>query len=256
MKYYVVADPHGFYTELREALNEKGFFSDVEPHKLIVCGDLMDRGQEALAMQDFILDLIEKDSVILVRGNHEDLMIDLLKGWNNASYKLRHHNTNGTVDTVLQLTGEYYVNFGNEIEIKEKLSKTPFVQKIIPSTVDYFETNNYIFVHGWLPCKQSDDSSFGTSLHYLNHWRKAEKEEWRSSRWLNGMAVWADGIREPGKTIVCGHWHCSYGHCHLENKGSEFGKDADFSPFIQEGIIALDACTALSKKVNCIVIED
>jgi hypothetical protein len=25
------------------------------------------------------------------------------------------------------------------------------------------------------------------------------------------------------KTILCGHWHCSYGHARYENKGSEFG---------------------------------
>ena len=39
MRYYVVADTHGFFTEMIDALNEKGFFEDNEPHKLIVCGD-------------------------------------------------------------------------------------------------------------------------------------------------------------------------------------------------------------------------
>ena len=38
MKYYVVADVHGFFDELKLALTEKGFFTDTEPHKLIVCG--------------------------------------------------------------------------------------------------------------------------------------------------------------------------------------------------------------------------
>ncbi len=47
MRYYVVADPHGFFTEMKTALEEKGFFSDAEPHKLIICGDLFDRGAEA-----------------------------------------------------------------------------------------------------------------------------------------------------------------------------------------------------------------
>ena len=35
-----------------------------------------------------------------------------------------------------------------------------------------------------------------------------------------------------------------------------FGPDADFSPFYGQGVIALDACTAVSGFVNCIVIED
>ena len=36
MRYYVVADPHGFYSELVSALRDKGFFDDVTPHKLII----------------------------------------------------------------------------------------------------------------------------------------------------------------------------------------------------------------------------
>ncbi|MBO4554651.1 MAG: hypothetical protein J5713_02605 [Clostridia bacterium] len=55
---------------------------------------------------------------------------------------------------------------------------------------------------------------------------------------------------------MCGHYHASYGHANIEHKGSEFGEDADFEPFEADGILAIDACTALSHKVNCIVIED
>ena len=52
MRYYVVADVHGFYLELQAALTEKGFYEDKEPHKLVVCGDLLDRGDEALELQN------------------------------------------------------------------------------------------------------------------------------------------------------------------------------------------------------------
>lgn len=51
-------------------------------------------------------------------------------------------------------------------------------------------------------------------------------------------------------------WPCSFGHAHYEKKGGEFDNNPDFSPYYGEGIIALDACTAFSKKVNCIVIYD
>ena len=56
--------------------------------------------------------------------------------------------------------------------------------------------------------------------------------------------------------ILCGHWHCSYGHAVYEGRGSEFGPDADFSPYEAPGILALDACTAFSGRVNVAVIED
>ena len=75
MRYYVTADVHGYFTELKTALTTQGFFEYQGPHKLIVCGDLYDRGTEALQLQAFILELMDKDQVILIRGNHEDLTI-------------------------------------------------------------------------------------------------------------------------------------------------------------------------------------
>ena len=50
--------------------------------------------------------------------------------------------------------------------------------------------------------------------------------------------------------------HTSYGHSKFEGKGSEFDADADFSPYYAPGIIALDACTVISGKVNVVVLED
>ena len=73
MRYYVISDVHSFYSETMQALSEKGFFEDKSPHKLIVCGDLFDRGSESVKMQNFICELLKNDDVILVRGNHEDL---------------------------------------------------------------------------------------------------------------------------------------------------------------------------------------
>ena len=70
MKYYVTADVHGYFSELNIALIEKGFYDDKTPHKLIICGDLFDRGKEAFQLQKFILDLLSKDEIILIKGNH------------------------------------------------------------------------------------------------------------------------------------------------------------------------------------------
>ena len=93
---------------------------------------------------------------------------------------------------------------------------------------------------------------------YDPEWRSADKEDWHEARWLNGMRYAFDGIIEPGKTIVCGHWHTSYGHTIRkirETKNyslSEFDEDADFSIFYDNGIIAIDACTAYSGFCNCL----
>jgi hypothetical protein len=41
-----------------------------------------------------------------------------------------------------------------------------------------------------------------------------------------------------------------------ENWITEFGYDAIWEPYIAEGIIAIDRCTAHTGKVNVVVLED
>ena len=248
MKYYDTADIHGFFTPMMKALTDAGYFTDQEPHKLIILGDVLDRGREALKVQQFILDEMDKDRVILIRGNHEDLFEELVTEDNGKPYS--HHVSNGTYDSALQLTGYDPVMASiRSYDFADAAKQTVFFQKIMPSMKDYYETEHYIFVHGWIPCLR-DRASYS----YIGDWRTADNL-WPEARWLNGMEV-SRHVTEDGKTIVCGHWHASYGHSVMEGKGSESGPDANFSPFYGQGVIALDACTAVSGFVNCIVIED
>ena len=50
--------------------------------------------------------------------------------------------------------------------------------------------------------------------------------------------------------------YASFGHSKYEQDGGEYDEDANFNPYYANRIIALDGCTAKSKIVNCIVIED
>ncbi len=257
MRYYVTSDVHSFFDELKIALTEKGFFKDTEPHKLIICGDLYDRGSQASQLQDFILDLLSKDEIILIKGNHEDLILDLLHNWHKGSYLQEHHYTNGTIDTVCQLTKTAMIDMvTNTQKVCTDLLINPFMQKIIPAMVDYYETENYIFTHGWIPCTPINLGLYDKEYVYIDNWRNASKELWNKARWINGMEAAHYGIIEKEKTIICGHWHCSFGHSNYEFDGGEFDDNPNFAPYIGKGIIALDACTAISKKINCIVIED
>lgn len=257
MKYYVTADTHGYFEAFHAALEEKGFFADPEPHKLIVCGDLFDRGTGAKELQGFFLDLMEKDQVILIRGNHEDLALELLSEWDQGAYLYHHHLHNRTVDTVCQLTGAAANDFKVfPLRVRGLFQKTPYIQAIIPEMLDYYETKHFVFTHGWIPCTRLFDGP--RSYRYIKNadWRNASREEWSKARWYNGMEAAHQGVIEPGKTVVCGHWHCSYGHARFEGRGGEFDDVPVFDPYYGDGIIALDACTAVSGKVNCIVLAD
>lgn len=248
MRYYVAADIHGFYSLLRSELEQKGFFSDPEPHKLLVLGDILDRGREPREMQDFMLRLLAEDRVILVRGNHEDLFADLVTV--DGGLPVRHHVSNGTYGSLLSLTGfEETGALERHAELAAAGRETPFYRTVIPATVDWYETERYLFVHGWVPCLKTE-----AGFTPLENWRAAGKEAWRKARWYNGM----DAVRScrTDKTVLCGHWNCSYGHARYEMRGSEFGPDADYSPYFAPGIIAMDACTAHSGQLNVLVLED
>ena len=264
MKYFVVSDVHGFLNELMEALNENGFDVNNPEHKLIVCGDLFDRGPQAVELFEFVKSL--GDKFIYVRGNHEDLLFDCYKELLSGFGCERHHVSNKTVDTITQFTGLNYYNLmvntpDRNAAFKEKLE--PLLDFITDKTVDYFEIGDYIFVHGWIP-EIPDTSSpywwYGSKDLYDQKWR--DSNLWDSARWLNGMKEWKRGIREIGKTIVCGHYHCSYGWSHIRQQRKEFPdknkKDwlKSFEPFVDDGIMAIDACVAYTGKVNCIVIEE
>ena len=262
MKYYVVADVHGYYTYLKQALTEAGFFSETEPCKLILCGDLLDRGTEAQEVVDFMLKLLEEDRLIYVLGNHEELLVQCLQeiargGIYEVSSGMSHHNRNRTWDTLLRLSemteADAYRAPG---ELVRRVRRSPLYARLLTVCVDYYETPHYIFVHGWIPCRAEGCKPYTRYL-YQPEWRDADEIEWSRARWYNGMELACKhGVTEAGKTIVCGHFHTSYGHAKLRRACSEWGSDADFSPFFAEGIIALDACAPASGRINCVVLED
>lgn len=258
MNLYTVADPHGFLDEMKTVLNEQGFFDDPEG-KLVVCGDVLDRGEQAVEMVDFLIDLLDQDRLIFVKGNHEDLFYrcvqDVAKGeLYELAYGVSYHNHNGTWDTLLQLTGmDERMAFRFPEELVRRVMETPFYAKLLPAAVDYYEPegSSLIFVHGWIPVDTSGARGY-QQYAYNPEWREASFEDWSKARWLNGMEMACrKHILEPGKTIVCGHFHTSWGHARIKKDGTEEGSRANFSPFEAEGIVALDACTAYSHKVNC-----
>lgn len=247
MKFFVLSDIHGFYDEFRLALDKAGFDPNNEEHWLISCGDHFDRGPKPYEVMRYLKSLPRK---VLVRGNHEDLLVECCKN----GYPGMHDYNNGTYDTICEIgdAGE-----GNPFDecCMITFSRT---RCFLSDMVDYFETANHIFVHSWIPLKCND----GLPMHYTKNrkfefnpdWRNATSKEFEAARWGNPFDLAKQGLM-PDKTIVFGHWHCSAGWAEKEGI-SEFGSDAKFDPFYGDGFIAVDGCTAHTGKCNVIVIED
>lgn len=256
MKYFVISDVHGFYKELLAALDAAGFDRNDPNHFLVSCGDHFDRGEHPLEIMEYLLGLPRK---VLIRGNHEDLLEECC----NRGWFYDHDRSNGTLGTIVQMTNnyaqEYFKNHGEYPSFAQRAGKClTFVQPFHKKLVPYFETENYIFVHAWIPVHTNDDLPAhymrGRSFSRHPDWRNASEKEWYQSRWQNPFHM-ADRGFTADKIIVCGHWHCSAGWAIAEGI-SETGADARFEPFHGNRFIAIDACTALSRKVNVLVLED
>lgn len=243
-KFFVTSDIHSYFDELMTALNEAGFDENNKDHYLIVCGDCFDRGPGSSGVWKYLRNLPRK---ILIKGNHEQLLVECCE----RGYPQSHDMSNGTTRTIFDL--------GYGIEFEDMCAYTlKKVKPFINSMVNYFETQNYIFVHGWIPVINKD----GLPAHYTKNrkfefnsdWRNASQKEWDEAMWGNPFDMAERGLL-PDKTVVFGHWHCSTGWSKTEGR-SEFDDDAKFDPYYGDGFIAVDACTAHTGKCNVIVLED
>lgn len=236
-KFYVISDIHGFYDEMIEALDKTGFDKNNPEHWLITCGDNFDRGSQPLQVMEYLQSLPRK---ILVKGNHESLILDCILRCCPLSYDWY----NGTARTIVDLAPNAKTFDAACMMVYEKM------KNFIDSMVDYVELKNHIFVHSWIPLISQNEMFFK----FKKNWREAHYREWENARWGNPFELAEKGLL-PDKTIVFGHFHTSYARSRYEDK-PEWGEDADFSIYYGDGYIAIDGCTAYSRKVNVLVIED
>ena len=242
MKFFVVSDIHGFYDEFIDALNKAGFDKNNKNHWLVSCGDEFDRGEKSVKVMNFLMNLERK---ILIRGNHMQLLEELcLRG-----FPYSYDKSNGTTRTVQDISGKYGTyDFAEACDITFK--KTAKYRELL---VNYFETKNYIFVHSWIVVNKVGIDTY----EYREDWRKATDQEWEAAMWGNCINMALDGLNKTGKTIVMGHYHCSYGHLYdSDGEISEFGEDAIWEPWHYNNCIAIDRCVAYTNELNVIVIED
>lgn len=239
MKYFVVSDIHSFAMQLKAALRAAGFNKRNKDHTLIVCGDVFDRGPDSLGVYNYIMS-VPKKRRILIKGNHEDLFLELLKKDTPESYDF----SNYTVDTFCQIARPFIVNWDCAAYYFEAFQYSDFWyrqdeeeygilrrrwQQVVDIVKDhpitkwlqsnewknYYEVDKYIFVHSFIPVNNNDGLP-GYYIHNRNFtempdWRTAANEsDWYDARWGCPWKNYARGLFETeeknGKILVCGHW--------------------------------------------------
>lgn len=235
MRYFITSDLHSYFKILDTELKKQGF--DKDKDTLITLGDNFDRGKESWKMYRFLSTL---PNIILVRGNHEDLLEELV----NRGFPLDHDFHNGTVQTISDISKHYTKTKDLSVyEFIHTFKNTSFYQWFSNATwVDRVEFNNLILTHATCP------NDYFPS--------------WEDARWANPYEH-----RIKDKILICGHWFAWKGRDYKNNTrtlnveleellNTEEGREELAKPFIDNNLIMLDACTVLTKKCNILIYDD
>ena len=252
MKNFIVSDIHDHYSLLMEALNQSGFDINNENHRLIVCGDAFYSGPQPGELFELLHTLHQKNRLIFIYGNHDIELLDNL----NACKFTRPANRRCAELLVSYLTKKEGLS---DKELIKECSSLGFTDFLAYVPVWYYENNDYVFTHGFIPTIKRE---------YNPNWRNATEREWRTaaSR-ADAMALsMRYGISEPGKKIVCGHY--SAARCYLMQNATEYDwenkiyKDVSnvpkegFKIFFGDTFIALDQSVKKTGFINCLIINE
>ncbi|MGP4948268.1 MULTISPECIES: metallophosphoesterase family protein [Bacillus] len=217
----VISDIHGEIEKFEQLLEEAQY--DAKKDQLILLGDYVDRGPNARAVIERVKELKE-DGALVLKGNHEDMMIKALttdeeRSWNHWVKR------NGGDKTL------YSYGFVEEdIVVNEEDFQKPILQshvleehvKFIQELDHYIETEKYIFVHaGVEPLKRVSECEPYTLM-------------WIRNEFHNGYS--------GEKVVVFGHTETKTLHG-SENCGVYFGSNR---------IIGIDGGAVYGGQLNCL----
>lgn len=251
MKYFVFTDPHGNYEALLSAITKMGYDASNSQHQLVGCGDYFGRAAQSnsdcVNIWEYLTSSHHINKPICIRGNHESILIDAIKRRKLTETDVYNGENNTFASFIDVFPGFISYDSIYQFEAAKKMIDVGFYNWL-KSLSWYFETEHYIFTHGFVP------------MMYFT--RGVELSDFDNCDWER--ASWSktpDNIRtfdlmkiENHKTIVFGHWRAK----ELNEKFALKWEEEDGNIYVdkERKLIGLDATTALSYKVGSIVIDD
>jgi serine/threonine protein phosphatase 1 len=159
-------DVHGCHRALLRLL---GLLAVTAADTLVFLGDVVDRGPSSRQVVECLLSLRERSKLVLIMGNHEEMMRDAISGrglynaWLDAGGRQTMESYGGSIDNI-----------------------PPAHLRFLLSAQPFWETDTEIFVHANL--------EHGVSL-------ANQTSEFLRWKHLSG----SERPYRPGKRVICGH---------------------------------------------------
>lgn len=190
MKYYTIADLHGRFDLLEQAMLSIEHHANGE-HTIITLGDYIDRGPQSKEIINKLMELQakgfpQKDRLICLQGNHESMAVETITRKLNHSWWL----SNGGDRTLESYNSRwpYSIGFVPEEHVKWMAS--------LPL---YFETEKHVFVHAGI----SDNTPLAEQQHHVRsdgatifQWMlygSSDYGGWNGKHVVHGHHQFADG---------------------------------------------------------------
>lgn len=140
-KLFVVGDVHGEFDLLQSLLKHW----DKESQQLVFLGDLADRGPKSKECFELVMNLVEKEGVICLTGNHEDM---ILRWLDSPEERMDWYLRNGAKETFESLFYQGILDEKSSVEIAE-LFKSEYAELLnfITDLPVYYEHDYAICVH-------------------------------------------------------------------------------------------------------------
>jgi len=223
-KYFLFSDLHGNLKYLSKALEEKGFDLENENHILISLGDNFDRGNENLMVLRFLKHFNDLNSLLMIRGNHDDFLLNFLLGKDDGIFNVRY---NGLGNTLIELSDK---DSNTTEKIRDSINKNhPYLISLLKNMQEKIEIGNKVLIHA------------GYSYDLIK------------SRWyIDNFADTVKFINEfdTGDRVYI------FGHFHSERLNLFYHGKISSDIFYYKNFIGIDTHTLKNKKVNILVLDN
>jgi hypothetical protein len=309
MKYFVMSDIHGDYPAMMKGIKESGYDKKNPDHQIIAIGDYFgraSRGKGPYGVWKYLTSKTHVNKPICLKGNHEEYFVAamLKRGYVNhldcsngedqtiwSFFKnIPHINDDPTImDPVYDYLKDHPTPddfedrwsgklMEEEVTAVNMLGAGKQLREWCDSLPYYYETDHYIFTHGWLPYQLkmygTPESESLEALTKVGEMKYTYKDydlhadrQWHHWVWVKTpeeydvhKAFFPNGW---DKWIVIGHWSAfAFGPKADLYTGWNWNPDKlqpeDYNYVVDEQhkVIFCDHCTVLGHKINVLVLED